>query len=191
MPLTMHVVNPSPATDFVPAIMIYRRACATAHQAHARAAEHLATGRNERRLREVDATVETIVLAQAACEGWIHAAYRLAQVDPPQGGWVARWQAAPQAICGPSMRDLDAGTIESLRWLSRWRNYLVHDDAQARERLRRYVAAGSEVEQLTGAMASEVIARCDAAFTDAGSILGARTLAGLHSDFLWRAAAEN
>ena len=90
MPLTMHVVNPSPATDFVPAIMIYRRACATAHQAQARAAEHLATGRNERRLREVDATVETIVLAQAACEGWIHAAYRLAQVDPPQGGWVAR-----------------------------------------------------------------------------------------------------
>ena len=191
MPLTVHVVNPSPATDFVPAVMIYRRACATAHQAQARAAEHLSTGRNERRLREVDAVVETIVLAQAACEGWIHAAYRLAGIDPPRGGWVARWQAAPQTICGPSARDLDTDTVENLRWLSRWRNYLVHDDAQARARLRQYVAAGSEVEHLMAALASEVIERCDAAFTDAGAILGARTLAGLHSDFLWRAADED
>lgn len=80
--------------------MIYRRACATAHQARARAGEHVASGRNERRFREVDAAVETVVLAQAACEGWIHAAYRLAGIDPPQGGWVARWQAAPRSICG-------------------------------------------------------------------------------------------
>ena len=175
----------------MPAVMIYRRACATAHQAQARAAEHLSSGRNERRLREVDAAVETIVLAQAACEGWIHAVYRLADIDPPQGNWVARWQAAPQAICGPSVRDLDTGTVESLRWLSRWRNYLVHDDAQARERLHQHIPPGSEVQQLTAVMATEVIERCDAAFTDAGSILGARTLAGLHSDFLWRAADEN
>ncbi len=159
MPLTMHVVSPSPATDFVPAVMIYRRACATAHQAQARAAEHLSTGRNERRLREVDAAVETIVLAQAACEGWIHAAYRLAGIDPPQGGWIARWQAAPQAICGPNARDLDTKTVEILGWLSRWRNYLVHDDAQARERLHQYIAPGSEVEQLTAGMATEVIER--------------------------------
>jgi hypothetical protein len=54
--------------------MIYRRACATAQQAQSRAAEHASTGRNEGRLREVDATIETIVLAQAACEGWTHAA---------------------------------------------------------------------------------------------------------------------
>jgi hypothetical protein len=187
----MPVVNPSSATDFVPAVMIYRRACATAHQARARADEHQSTGRSERRLREVDAAVETIVLAQAACEGWVHAAYRLAGIDPPQGGWVARWQAAPRAICGPGARDLDTTTVESLRWLSRWRNYLVHDDAQARERLHQFVAAGSEVQQLTAAMATEVIERCDVAFADAGSILGATTLAGLHSDFLWRAADES
>ena len=53
------------------------------------------------------------------------------------------------------------------------------------------MAAGSEGEHLTAALASEVIERCDAAFTDAGAILGATTLAGLHSDYLWRAADEN
>ena len=190
MPFNLSVANSNSVSDFVPAVMIYRRACATAQQAQSRADEHASTGRNERRLREVDATVETIVLAQAACEGWIHAAYRLASIDPPRGGWILRWQRAPRAICDPNARDLDPSTIDSLRWLSRWRNYLVHDDAQARDGLRQYVAAGSEAAHLTAALAHQVIERCDAAFTDAGAILGAKTLAGLHSAHLWRAPDE-
>jgi hypothetical protein len=43
-----------------------------------------------------------------------------------------------------SGRNLELSTVDSLRWLSRWRNYLVHDDAQAREGPGQYVAPGSE-----------------------------------------------
>lgn len=168
--------------DFFPAAMLYRRACATAHQARQRATEAAQTGRHERRLRELDAVVETIVLAQAAAEGWIHRAYHLADVEPQRaGGWVARWQAAPQAICGPGTRDLDAETGETLRWLSTWRNFLVHDDARARERLRANgFDAGSAAAHLTADMAEAVIARMDDAFTDIGACIGWRTLAGLN-----------
>ena len=180
------------SAEFFPAAMLYRRACATAHQARQRATEAAQTGRHERRLRELDAVVETVVLAQAAAEGWIHRAYHLADVEPQgAGGWVGRWQAAPEAICGPGTRDLDAETVGTLRWLSTWRNYLVHDDARARERLRANgINAGSEAAHLTADMADEVIARMDDAFTDVGACIGWRTLAGLNSAYLWRSHDE-
>ena len=176
--------------DFVPAVMIYRRACAMATQARNRATAHESTGGGERRLREIDATVETLILAQAAAEGWIHAAYRVAAVEPPHASWVQRWQQAPERLCGPGTRVLDSTTVATLRWLSMWRNYLVHDDAVARARLHEHVAVGTEAAQLTADLAEEVIARCDAAFADAGACFGARTLAGLNSAFLWRALDE-
>ncbi|MGX5653266.1 hypothetical protein ACWKWC_00650 [Geodermatophilus nigrescens] len=136
--------------------------------------------------------VETVVLAQAAAEGWIHRAYHLAEVEPQgRGGWVARWKAAPRAIGGPGNRDLDAETVGTLRWLSTWRNYLVHDDAQARERLHASgIDAGSEAAYLTADMAEAVIARMDGAFSDIGACIGWRTLAGLNSAYLWRSHDE-
>ncbi|MQA35941.1 hypothetical protein [Modestobacter roseus] len=180
------------AAELFPAAMLYRRACATAYQARKRATEAAETGRFERRLRELDAAVETVVLAQAAAEGWIHRAYHLAEVEPRgAGGWVARWEAAPRAIGGPGTRDLDAETVRTLRWLSTWRNYLVHDDARARERLRASgIDAGSEALHLNADMAQTVIARMDDAFTDIGAAIGWRTLAGLNSAYLWRSHDE-
>ena len=180
------------AAGFFPAAMLYCRACATAHQARKRAMEAAQTERHERRLRELDAVVEAVVLAQAAAEGWIHRAYHLAEVDPRgAGGWVARWQAAPRAIGGPGTRDLDAETVETLGWLSTWRNYLVHDDARARKRLHASgIDAGSEAAHLTADMAEAVIARMDDAFSDVGACIGWRTLAGLNSASLWRSHDE-
>ena len=100
-------------------------------------------------------------------------------------------QAAPRAIGGPGTRDLDAETVGTLRWLSTWRNYLVHDDARARDRLRANgVDAGRETAHLTADMAEAVIARMDEAFTDIGACIGWRTLAGLHSAFVWRSQDE-
>jgi hypothetical protein len=99
---------------------------------------------------------------------------------------VARWQAAPRAIGGPCTRDLDAETVATLRWLSTWRNYLDHDDARARERLRASgIHAGSEAAHLTADMAQAVVARMDDAFSDVGACIGWRTLAGLNSSYLW------
>lgn len=140
----------------------------------------------------MDAVVETIVLAQAAAEGWVHRAYHIVAIRPSRGSWVARWQRAPHLICGPDSRELKVETIETLRWLSTWRNYLVHDDEMARDRLHaRGVAAGSEGVALTADMAESVIDRMDQAFTDIGACIGWRTLPGLHSAFLWRAADED
>ncbi|WP_138757347.1 hypothetical protein [Modestobacter altitudinis] len=179
------------SAEFVPAVMLYRRSCATAHQARRRAIQSVGTGGRERRLREIDATVETIVLAQAAAEGWIHWAYHLAEVEPSRRGWIPRWQEAPRAIAGSASRELDEKTIETLRWLNAWRNYLVHNDAMARQRMETFVSQGTEVDLLTADTAEAVISRMDDAFTDIGGCIGWRTLPGLHSAFLWRAHDED
>jgi hypothetical protein len=176
--------------EFVPAVGLYRRAVAMAKQAASRAAEHAATGKVERRMREIDAVMETIILSQAAAEGWIYTCYRQAQVTPPNAGWRRCWTAAPAEIAEPSVRSLEAATVETLEWLSAWRNWLAHDDDRARERLSHYVEVGTERDHLTAAMAAEVITRMDAAFTDLGAIIGYRTSSAPHSDYLWVAADE-
>jgi hypothetical protein len=110
--------------DFVPAVMLYRRAVAMAEQAAQRAAQFAERSSNERRLRMIDAVMETIILSQAAAEGWIYVAYRLAEEKPSGRGWRACWAQAPQIIAGPQARDLDTETLATLEWLSAWRNYL-------------------------------------------------------------------
>jgi hypothetical protein len=149
--------------------MLYRRAVAMAEQAEQRAAQFAERSSSERRLRMIDAVMETIILSQAAAEGWIYAAYRLAGEKPRGRGWRECWAQAPKIIAGSDARDLDEATSDTLDWLSAWRNYLVHDDDRARERVAEYVRAGSETDHLTAEMAREVITCVDAAFTDIGS----------------------
>lgn len=176
--------------DFVPAVMLYRRAVAMAEQAGQRAAQFAERSSNERRLRMIDAVMETIILSEAAAEGWIYAAYRLAGAKPRGRGWRECWTQAPKTIAGQEARDLDNATVETLDWLSAWRNFLVHDDDRARQRLAAFVPAGSEIDHLTAEMAREVITRLDAAFTDIGSLIGFRTLSAPNSAFLWVAHDE-
>jgi hypothetical protein len=161
-------------------------------------AEHAATGNRERRFREVDAVIETIVLAQAACEGWIYAAYRRARVKHgTKPGWVRRWTEAPGLICDrdkeldePPTRALDDSTVETLRLVSRWRNFLLHGDDKARDRLHKTVQPGTETDHLTAEFAERIIKQVDAAFTDAGSLLGVHGSPGLSTDSLWVALDE-
>lgn len=176
--------------DFVPAVMLYRRAAAMAEQAEQRSAQFAERSSSERRLRMIDAVMETIILSQAAAEGWIYAAYRLAGERPRGRGWRECWSQAPQIILGPEARELDGASTDTLEWLSAWRNYLVHDDDRARERLAKHVPEGSETDHLTAEMAREVITRMDAAFADVGSLIGFRTLSAPNSAFLWVAFDE-
>ncbi|GAA4733761.1 hypothetical protein GCM10023328_11530 [Modestobacter marinus] len=81
-------------------------------------------------------------------------------------------------------------TLETLRWLNAWRNYSVHNDATARQRLATFVPPGTEVDWLTADMAEAVVSRMDDAFTDIGGCIGWRTLPGLHSALLWLAHDE-
>lgn len=170
--------------------MLYRRAVAMAEQAEQRALQFAERSSHERRLRMIDAVMETIILSQAAAEGWIYAAYRLAGEQPRGRGWRQCWTQAPKIIAGPDARNLDTATTGTLDWLSAWRNYLVHDDDRARERLADFVSADSETAHLTAEMAREVITRMDAAFTDVGSVIGFRTLAAPNSAALWVAFDE-
>lgn len=180
----------SVTVDFVPAVMLYRRAAAMAEQAERRAAQFAERSSSERRLRMIDAVMETIILSQAAAEGWIYTAYRSAGEKPRGRSWRECWTQAPKIIAGTDVRDLDEATVDSLDWLSTWRNYLVHDDDRARRRLAQYVPTGSETAQLTAGMAREVITRMDDAFTDIGSLIGSRSLASPNSALLWVAHDE-
>jgi hypothetical protein len=173
--------------------IVYRRAVATWHRAQRMAAEYEETNRTERRLREIDAVLETVVLTQAACEGWIYFAYRHTKAEPEKGGgWIQRWIDAPRLICDPCRpagqpptRGLDQVTIDALRRLSAWRNFLLHGDDRARQKLGDLIDQEPDVRLLTAALAEQVIAWADHAFTDLGSLLGVHGVIGLNSAYLW------
>ena len=177
--------------NFFPAAMLYRRACAQQAQAIRMSQEFAESGQHERRLREMDAVMSTVVLTQAAGESWIYSAYRKASVRPrPAQGWVQRWVDSPGLICGEGTRALNESTEDSLRTLSNWRNFLVHGDDAARRRLHAVVPAGDVADRLTSELAQKVIQDMDDAFTDAGSLLGVHGTTGLHSSHLWVAPDE-
>ena len=175
---------------FSPPVMLYRRACAQAQQAVRMAKEFSETGQYERRLREMDASITTIVLAQASAESWIYSAYRRAKVKPRRGGWVQRWVEAPKLICGEGTRGLDASTEQWLRTLGTWRNFLLHGDDTSTKRLHSIVPEEEVADRLTSELARIVIEQMDVSFTDAGALLGVHGTAGLHSAFLWVASDE-
>jgi hypothetical protein len=177
--------------NFFPAAMLYRRACAQQAQAIRMAQEFVESGQHERRLREMDAVMSTVVLTQAAGESWIYSAYRKASVRPRRvEGWVQRWIDSPVLICGDGTRALNKSTEDSLRTLSNWRNFLVHGDDAAGRRLHAVVSAGDVAERLTSELAQKVIQDMDDAFTDDGSLLGVHGTTGLHSSHLWVAPDE-
>ena len=179
--------------SFEVSTIVYRRAVATRRRAQRMAAAHEETNSTERRLREIDAVLETIVLTQAACEAWIYFAYRHTKVEPEKGGgWVQRWIDAPRLICDPRRptgqppsRELDQATIEALRRLSAWRNFLLHGDDRARKYLAKFIDQDPDVRLLTAALAEQTIDWADHAFTDLGSLLGVHGVIGLNSAHLW------
>jgi hypothetical protein len=178
---------------FVPAEALYRQAVAALERARKRSQQFAETGNHERRWREIDAAIAAVTMTQAAAESWINWAYVVADVAQPGGGWVHRWREAVTALpaaCGGQGRSLEAGTVTFLTELSAWRNFLVHGDQKSRDRLGQYVPAGQERDHLTAALAEWTIQGADAAFTDAGGVLGVHGVGGLHSAFLWVSADE-
>jgi hypothetical protein len=210
-----------PAFDVAP--IMFRLAVARCQLARRMAGEHAETGKHERRLREIDAVIETIVLAQAACESWIFFAYRHTDIEPRERvNWVQHWIDAPQRICDqkppdkppmrlnsenitvdpglipdpgqphdrPPTRSLDESTVETLRLLSAWRNFLLHNDQRSRDSLRKTISQDPDPRLLTADMAEQTISSIDQAFADLGSLLGVYGVLGLSSDHLWVAPDE-
>lgn len=184
--------EPRWVVDFSPATVLYRRACAMAKQARVRADQFEHSRKNERRLREIDATIETVILTQGAAEGWIYSAYRSASVAPKaRANWREVWTLAIASINPELERGLDLTTVQTLEWISAWRNYLVHDDNRARRMFKNTIGVEPHVTLLNAGLAAAVIDRMDAAFCDVGAAIGSRSISAPNSAHLWVAADEN
>jgi hypothetical protein len=128
----------------------------------------------ERKQRERDAVIATLVLAQAAAEGYANWAHIHAGTPVDGQSWVERWQnlpAAAEAMGRPVGATLADPQCDFLNLLGAWRNALLHADARARDRLQALLAANgnshpdiSMPDLLTVDLAESVIATTDQLF---------------------------
>lgn len=116
--------------------ILFRLAQARCVAAERRADQHRQTGDNERRMREFDCVVETIVLVQAALEAHINQLFIDRGEDPPGRGWIARWKAIGSTTRDETDIKLRPTDVDFLEQLSAWRNALLHGDRRSRDRLR-------------------------------------------------------
>jgi hypothetical protein len=125
--------------DYDGSQVLFRLACVAALRARefadqAATEEHARGQAMERRQRERDQTIQTIVMTQAAAEGYANGVHLRANVAA-SGGWIDRWSALPalSAAAPGSPHQQSRPGLE--RELGAWRNYLLHADALARDRL--------------------------------------------------------
>jgi hypothetical protein len=171
------------------------------------AGEEEAAGGNgmERRQRERDAVIATLILAQGAAEGyanWVHIQAGI----PAKGSWVERWKnlpAAARALGRPAQAEADGQLTEAtlssaheefLNQLGAWRNFLLHADARARDRLHEQLSENGdlapgehEITLLTADLAEKTLIRSDEIFR------WAQRLTAVQAPFLdhaWVAADE-
>jgi len=155
-------------------------------------AEAIGSSGMERRQRERDAVISAIVLTQAAAESYANWVHIQADVTPPRT-WIERWKHLPtaaRALGRPAQTTTDAGPVEItlsdeqeelLKELGAWRNFLLHADARARDRLRELLDLASEqteVDLLTADLAESLVGRAEELFR------WAQRLTGINAPFL-------
>lgn len=123
--------------DYRPAVVLFRIAVAASKRARARSHEYKAKRDGERRNREIDACVETIILTQGALEAAIHQELREHGVSlAGRRTWVGRWVVGVAEIATKRNRPADftfpAELKVELDRLSAWRQFFVHGDRSAR-----------------------------------------------------------
>jgi hypothetical protein len=198
------------AYDYDGSQVLFRQAkarSAAARRFAQQASAEQATGGNgmERRQRERDAVIAALVLAQGAAEGyanWVHIQGGI----PAKGSWVQRWKnlpAAARALGRPAQAEADGQLTdvtlssaheEFLNQLGAWRNFLLHADAKARDRLRDLLSENGglapgehEITLLTADLAETTLIRSDEIFR------WAQRLTAVQAPFLdhaWMASDE-
>jgi hypothetical protein len=141
----------------------------------------------ERRQRERDNVISTLILAQGAAESyvnWVHITAGLTTKD----SWIKRWENLPasaQVLRRPRSSALSDDHRDFLNRLGAWRNFLLHADSRARDRLRELLISGgdltvgtSEPNLLTAALAETVLKQADEVFR------WAQHLSGIQAPFL-------
>lgn len=141
--------------DYRPAVVLFRIAVAASKRARERSRQYKATRDGERRNREADACIETIILTQAALEAAIKQELQERGLTTKRS-WVACWDEGPTEIAGwagrPADFTLPAELEVELKRLSTWRQFFVHGDKAARGRIAKEVGDDS----------LEIPNRCDA-----------------------------
>ncbi|WP_146610474.1 MULTISPECIES: hypothetical protein [unclassified Streptomyces] len=126
----------------------------------------------ERRQREKDAVIATLVLAQGAGEAYVNWVFLQAGVRP-SGTWIDRWGGLRNAARELGRNNKFGLPSEHRRFfneLDAWRNYLLHGDERSRKSLRQALEAQgrtdltNETDLLDSAYAALVMDRAEAAF---------------------------
>jgi hypothetical protein len=135
----------------------------------------------ERRQRERDAAINTVIMTQAAAEGYANWVFLQAGIETGNGTWISRWNGLRNATLALG-RDGNVGVPkvhkDFFNELDAWRNYLLHGDDRARESLRRALEnqertyTENEIELLDSAYAASVVERAEAAFRWAQNATG-------------------
>lgn len=167
----------------------------------AQADSEIAQGGNgmERRQRERDAVIAVLVFTQGAAEAysnWVHleAQRKIEHSEDPQSlsyspgrSWIDHWETLPAAaevLDRPGRAALSAEHKAFLERLGAWRNYLLHADRKARDRLLGQIAPDTDPETvsvpdlLTADRAHQVL-------TDIEPVFGwAQDVTGIQAPFL-------
>jgi len=189
LPFPLHAGRTVPV-GLEPSTVLYRMAVARSRMADIRRGQHEDTGNPERRRREIDLCVETLVLTQGALEAWINWAH-LASGVKPKGMWIERWTKGLHRIAearghAPSFALSDEHR-RFLQELGSWRNFLLHGDARSRVRQLERTGGAELSDLLTADYAAEVIRGADSVFTLGGAVTG---IVAPYSVLLWVAFDE-
>lgn len=173
--------------DYEGSQVLFRQAKAQSIAARRRADDaeaEQADGRSgvERRQRERDAVILTLILTQGAAEGYANWVHIQAETPLTHSSWIDRWARLPEAaraLGRPNESTLSAEHQTFLERLGAWRNFLLHADSRARDRLRLLLTNGgglrlgqSEFELLNADLAEAVVAEADQLFRWAQDLTG-------------------
>lgn len=163
-----------------PSQVLFRYAKELALRARERHAEYRQSGDIERRNREADACLGAVIMAHSALESWINQVRERAGADVRRQGeaWHERWTAYLPAIAEakgrtPATSAMPANAAEALADLNALRNFPVHADARARDRLEtRFPGVASFPELLLAESVIPLLLNVDQACRYAEQVIG-------------------
>lgn len=162
-----------------PSQVLFRLAKDFSLRAAERGAEYSHSGNVERRNREVDMCIGVIIMAHSALEAWINQVREQAGVPRQRNGsWDQRWRAALVAVAEVWDRESPAEPMpdaasEALIDLNALRNFPVHADSRARDRLEsRFPSIDSFPDLLEATFVADLLERLDKACRYAERVVG-------------------
>lgn len=143
------------------------------------AADHRDGAHPEPRNREADYCLGVVVMTHAALESWLNRTLEQYGVDRgqwPRTAWHERWELGVVALARARNREtrpsLPTDIVEGLADMNAMRNYPVHADARARERLRVRVGDVVFPELLSVAVVGHLLTLADRACRWAEELTG-------------------